>query len=251
VESALDTPDGLLAWGGDLSPTRLLNAYRQGIFPWFSGDDPILWWSPARRCVIPTGAVHCSRRLARVLRQGRFTLTADTAFDAVVGACAETRGSTWITDAMARAYGRLHELGYAHSFEAWEDDRLVGGLYGVGLGRMFFGESMFSTANDASKVILVRLGAVLDHWGFPWLDGQVESEHLLRMGAVLLDRRRFVAGARELCGRPGVPAPWTRPFQDACAALNARRDPGRAADGRDDGPADGPSDGRGAAGQPP
>jgi leucyl/phenylalanyl-tRNA--protein transferase len=219
VESALETPDGLLAWGGDLSPIRLLNAYRQGIFPWFSGDDPILWWSPARRCVIPTDAVHCSKRLARVLRQKRFTLTADTAFDAVVSACAETRGATWITESMARAYGQLHQLGYAHSFEAWEGDLLVGGLYGVGLGRMFFGESMFSTANDASKVILVRLGAVLHHWGYPWLDGQVESDHLLRMGAVLLERGHFAGGVRHLCERPGVPAPWTRRFQDACLEL--------------------------------
>ena len=224
VESALDNPDGLLAWGGDLSPPRLLNAYRHGIFPWFSGDDPILWWSPARRCVIPTDAVYCSRRLLRVLRQERFTLTADTAFDAVVQACAHTRGSTWITEAMARAYGQLHQLGYAHSIEAWEDDRLVGGLYGVALGRMFFGESMFSTASNASKVILVRLGAVLDHWGYPWLDGQVESGHLRRMGAVLLDRADFVEGIRDLCARPGVATPWTRPFRDACAELDAEMD---------------------------
>jgi leucyl/phenylalanyl-tRNA--protein transferase len=232
VESALDKPDGLLAWGGDLSPTRLLNAYRQGIFPWFSGDDPILWWSPARRCVIPTDAVYCSRRLARELRRDRFTLTADTAFDAVVSACAETRGSTWITAAMAQAYGRLHELGFAHSVEAWEGDQLVGGLYGVGLGRMFFGESMFSTASNASKVILVRLGAVLNHWGYPWLDGQVESEHLLRMGAMLLDRSHFLEGLRDLCERPGVPAPWTRPFREACAELDARSIAGASGGGR-------------------
>ena len=231
VESALETPDGLLAWGGDLSPTRLLNAYRQGIFPWFSGDDPILWWSPARRCVIPTNAVHCSRRLERMLRQHRFTLTADTAFDAVVSACAGTRDSTWITDAMARAYGRLHHLGYAHSFEAWEGERLVGGLYGVGLGRMFFGESMFSTVNNASKVILVRLGAVLNHWGYPWLDGQVESEHLRRMGAVLLDRSEFVAGVRELCELSGVPGPWTRAFREACEELGAAVIPENPGDG--------------------
>lgn len=220
VESALETPDGLLAWGGDLSPTRLLNAYRQGIFPWFSDDEPILWWSPARRCVIPTDAVRCSRRLARVVRQGRFTLTADTAFDAVVTACAETREATWITDAMARAYGRLHQLGHAHSFEAWEQGRLVGGLYGVGIGRMFFGESMFSTVSNASKVILVRMGAILSSWGYPWLDGQVASEHLLRMGAVLLDRTTFVEGIGVLCDQPGVDAPWTRPFRERCAELN-------------------------------
>jgi leucyl/phenylalanyl-tRNA--protein transferase len=221
VESALEAPDGLLAWGGDLSPTRLLNAYRQGIFPWFSGDDPLLWWSPARRCVIPTDAVYCSRRLARSLRQERFTLTADTAFDAVVHACAHSRSDTWITDAMARAYGQLHQLGHAHSIEAWEGDRLVGGLYGVGLGRMFFGESMFSTVPNASKIILVRLGAVLDRWGYPWLDGQVESEHLLRMGAVLLERTRFVEHIGELCACPGVAAPWTRPFRSTLDELGA------------------------------
>jgi leucyl/phenylalanyl-tRNA--protein transferase len=227
VEFALEQPDGLLAWGGDLAPTRLLNAYSHGIFPWFSGDDPILWWSPARRCVIPTDAVHCSRRLARELRQERFIVTADTAFDAVVSACAETRGSTWITAAMARAYGRLHELGFAHSFEAWEGDQLVGGLYGVSLGRMFFGESMFSSTSNASKVILVRAGAVLNHWGYPWLDGQVESEHLLRMGAILIDRSDFIEGVRDLSERPGVPAPWTRPFREACAELDARPSAGQ------------------------
>ncbi len=139
----------------------------------------------------------------------------------MVSACALTRRDTWITDAMAQAYGQLHQLGYAHSIEAWEGDRLVGGLYGVGLGRMFFGESMFSTAPNASKVILVRLGAVLDHWGYPWLDGQVESEHLLRMGAVLLERAHFVDRVGRLCEQEGVSAPWTRPFRTTLEELDS------------------------------
>ncbi|MEE4175536.1 MAG: leucyl/phenylalanyl-tRNA--protein transferase [Xanthomonadales bacterium] len=212
---ALDEPDGLLAWGGDLSPTRLLNAYRQGIFPWFSEGDPILWWSPARRCVIPSDAVYRSRRLERLLRQEPFTLTADTAFDAVVASCGRTRGDTWITEAMARAYGVLHELGHAHSIEAWQGDHLVGGLYGVSIGRMFFGESMFSGVSNASKVILVRLGEVLQHWGYPWIDGQVASEHLLRQGAIMMDRETFTARVDELCRQPGITGPWTRRFREA------------------------------------
>lgn len=214
LASALDEPDGLLAWGGDLSPTRLLNAYRQGIFPWFSEGDPILWWSPARRCVIPTDAVYCSRRLEREVRRETFVLTADTAFDAVVASCGRLRGDTWITDAMAHAYGVLHEQGHAHSIEAWQEDRLVGGLYGVSIGRMFFGESMFSGVSNASKVILVRLGAVLRQWGYPWIDGQVASEHLLRMGAVMMDRDAFAAEVDGLCRLPGVDGPWTRAFRE-------------------------------------
>ncbi len=218
VEEALDEPDGLLAWGGDLAPARLLNAYAHGIFPWFSEDDPLLWWSPSRRCVIPTDAPHVSRRLARVLRNDRFTLTADTAFEAVVDSCATSRSSTWITGAMAGAYAHLHQLGHAHSIEAWRDGELVGGLYGVALGRMFFGESMYSACRDASKVVLVRLCDVLDAWGYPWLDGQVPNPHLSRMGAVLVPRDRFVNRLTELVARPGRPGPWTRAFAETLEA---------------------------------
>lgn len=225
AEEALDEPDGLLAWGGDLSPTRLLHAYERGIFPWYSDDDPLLWWCPAQRCVIPTGEVHVSRRLARVLRQGRFTVTADTAFDAVVEGCATIRDATWITAEMAHAYGTLHALGQAHSIEAWENGQLVGGLYGVAVGRMFFGESMYSARRDASKVVLARLCAVLSAWGFPWLDGQVPSPHLFRMGAVLIPRDRFLERLGSLVRAPGPDGPWTRRFADTLEHLHLLEEP--------------------------
>lgn len=218
-QQALEDPDGLLAWGGDLSIPRLLAAYRSGIFPWYSDDDPILWWCPAQRCVIRTREFHVSRRLARVLRQGRLHVTADRAFDAVVDGCATSRSSTWITPEMAEAYGALHEAGYAHSFEAWEDERLVGGLYGVAMGRMFFGESMYSAVTDASKVVMARLCAVLDHWGFSWLDCQVPNPHLFRLGAVSLPRDTFLAGVRHRTAKAGMPGPWSEPFEEALEGL--------------------------------
>lgn len=218
-EEALDEPDGLLAWGGDLTPPRLLNAYRHGIFPWYSDDDPLLWWCPAQRCVIPTAAPHISRRLARVLRVGGFRITADTAFEAVVEGCATTRPSTWITPEMAMAYCQLHQLGHAHSIEAWHGDELVGGLYGVALGRMFFGESMYSARTDASKVVLARLCAVLHAWDMPWLDGQVANPHLFRMGAVLIPRHRFLAGVADLVAQSGRSGPWTRLFAETLGRL--------------------------------
>ncbi|MEM1411709.1 MAG: leucyl/phenylalanyl-tRNA--protein transferase [Pseudomonadota bacterium] len=217
-DTALDEPDGLLAWGGDLSTERLLVAYRQGIFPWYSDDEPPLWWCPAQRCVIPTNQVHVARRLARLLRQGRFALTADRAFDAVVEACAATRAATWITRDMATAYARLHELGHAHSIEAWQDGTLVGGLYGVSIGRMFFGESMFSLRTDASKVILAQLCPVLHYWGFPLLDGQVASAHLFRMGAQLMPRARFLEEVGRLTQLPGPAGNWTAAFNASLSA---------------------------------
>jgi leucyl/phenylalanyl-tRNA--protein transferase len=218
-ERALDEPDGLLAWGGDLSPRRLLRAYRRGIFPWYSEEDPLLWWCPSERCVIPTDAVHVSRRLARILRQGRFRLTADTAFAEVVDGCASTRRSTWIMPEMAAAYARLHELGHAHSIEAWQDGELAGGLYGVAIGRMFFGESMFSARRDASKAVLARGCAVLHHWGFPWLDAQLPSAHLARMGAVLLPRAGFLERLEALVDHPGRVGPWTSDFEETLSRL--------------------------------
>lgn len=218
ADEALDDPDGLLAWGGDLTPARLLNAYAHGIFPWFSEGDPLLWWSPSQRCVIPTDTPYVSRRLARALRSDRLNLTADTAFDAVVAGCATSRSSTWITGAMAMAYAQLHELGYAHSIEAWRDGELVGGLYGVALGRMFFGESMYSAERDASKVVLVRLCEVLDAWGYPWLDGQLPNPHLDRMGAVLVPRERFLARLETLVAQPGRNGAWTKAFADTLAS---------------------------------
>ena len=196
TELALDDPPGLLAIGGDLSPTRLINAYRQGIFPWYSDDQPILWWSPAPRCVIYPQAVHVSRRLRRRYNQGQFTLSADRAFPEVIKACAEPRrdhDGTWITAGMQTAFIHLHELGVAHSVEVRMDDELAGGIYGLALGRMFFGESMFSKRKDASKIALVALCLQLHQWGFTLLDCQVSNSHLLSMGAEEVSRQEFEA----------------------------------------------------------
>lgn len=194
TDQALDEPQGLLAIGGDLSPARLINAYRQGIFPWYSEEQPILWWSPAPRCVIHPDAVHVSRRLRRRFNQGLYTLTADQAFPEVIRACAEPRQDqegTWITPDMLMAYIHLHELGIAHSVEVHIDGELAGGIYGLALGRMFFGESMFSKHDDASKIALVALCRQLQQWGFLLLDCQVSNPHLLSMGAEEISREEF------------------------------------------------------------
>src|SRR3954468_22759304 len=167
VESALTDPDGLLAAGGDLSPARLLAAYRLGIFPWYSRGQPILWWSPDPRTVFDTAKMHVPRRLARFLRQCGWALTADTAFETVVRACAAPRAKqrgTWLDPEMRTAYQRLHALGHAHSVEAWDGAALAGGIYGVAIGRMFFGESMFSATENGSKVALLALARVLCAW---------------------------------------------------------------------------------------
>jgi leucyl/phenylalanyl-tRNA--protein transferase len=213
--SALQDPDGLLAWGGDLDPLRLGNAYHRGIFPWYSDDQPILWWSPAKRCVIFTDAVHVSRRLRRVLRKGAFRLTADRAFGEVLAGCALPRSqqeSTWITPAMAAAYTELHSAGIAHSIEVWSGNRLAGGLYGLAFGRMFFGESMFSAARDASKVALVGLCRQLHEWGFPLLDCQVSNPHLETMGAIEIERSRFLEILSEHVDLPGCNGSWSGRF---------------------------------------
>lgn len=194
TDQALNDPQGLLAIGGDLSPTRLINAYRHGIFPWYSEDQPILWWSPVPRCVIYPGAVHVSRRLRRRLNQGLFTITVDQAFPEVIEACAGPRrdqDGTWITAEMLAAYNRLHEMGVAHSVEIYMDDVLAGGIYGLALGRMFFGESMFSKRDDASKIALVTLCRQLEQWNFSLLDCQVSNSHLLSMGAQEITRTEF------------------------------------------------------------
>lgn len=194
TEQALDNPPGLLAAGGDLSPTRLLNAYRHGIFPWYSEGEPILWWSPAPRCVLYPHRVHLSRRLKRRYNQGQFSLTADRAFQQVIAACAEPRPGqpgTWITGEMVNAYQRLHMLGIAHSVEVWIDEELAGGVYGLALGRVFFGESMFSQHTDASKIALVALCRQLQEWDFTLLDCQVSNQHLQSMGAQEISREEF------------------------------------------------------------
>jgi len=189
--------DGLLAVGGDLRPERLLAAYRRGIFPWYQDDQPILWWSPNPRAVLFPGKLHVSRSLARRIRRGDFTVTLDTRFRSVMTHCAGPRpqypeGGTWITPYMLEAYSRLHEMGYAHSVETWQEDTLVGGLYGVALGGAFFGESMFSHVADASKVALVSLVRQLQAWGFTVFDCQQASPHVMRFGAETIPRREFI-----------------------------------------------------------
>ncbi len=195
VHRALRSPSGLLAAGGDLSPPRLLAAYRRGIFPWYSEGEPILWWSPDPRAVIFPDQVYIARRLARRMRQQPFTLRMDHDFAGVLSACAAPRGEqagTWLVPEMRRAYLQMHELGYAHSVEAWEGDTLVGGVYGLALGGVFFGESMFSHRTDASKIALVHLCRRLHECGFILLDCQVASPHLERMGASNIAREQFL-----------------------------------------------------------
>jgi leucyl/phenylalanyl-tRNA--protein transferase len=194
TSQALDNPPGLLAAGGDLSPARLLNAYRHGIFPWYSDDQPILWWSPAPRCVLHPQKVHLSRRLRRRYNQGQFSLSADRAFERVIEACAGPRrdhDGTWITNDMINAYIHLHELGVAHSVEVWLEDELAGGVYGLALGQVFFGESMFSNREDASKIGLVALCRQLQQWNFSLMDCQVSNPHLVSMGAEQVSRSEF------------------------------------------------------------
>ena len=197
---ALPDPNGLLAIGGDLSPTRLLNAYRQGIFPWFNPDEPILWWSPDPRCVFVPGTVHISRSLAQRIRRGGYALSFDLAFAETLAACASVRRSdrgSWLGAEMQAAYCSLHRNSMAHSVEIWREGQLIGGLYGVAIGRMFFGESMFSAETDASKLALVHLSQQLLAWGFPLLDCQVASPHLLRLGAHNLPRADFLAQSQQ------------------------------------------------------
>ena len=211
VECALRDPNGLLAAGADLSPERLLDAYARGIFPWFGDDDPLLWWSPDPRMVLAVSDIRVSRSLRRVLRSGRFDVTMDTAFAEVMAGCAEPRAEqdgTWITPEMTRAYGRLAALGFAHSVEVWSDGRLAGGLYGVAIGRMFFGESMFSRVSDASKVALIHLVRQLERWGLPIIDCQMSTPHLASLGARDVARADFLRDVARLVRQPAVPAPW-------------------------------------------
>jgi len=196
VECAFDVPDGLLAAGGDLTESRILYAYRHGIFPWFNDGQPILWWSPDPRCVLLPSRFHASRRLLRAMRKSDFEIGYNQAFDDVVSYCAADRPGqqgTWITDDMRAAYRRLRAGGWAHSVEVRRDGALLGGLYGLAIGRIFFGESMFSAANDASKAAMLALCAVLEQHAFALLDCQVASPHLLSLGAELMPRRRFTA----------------------------------------------------------
>ena len=195
VETALTDPDGLLCAGGDLSPARLLEAYRRGIFPWFSEGHPILWWSPDPRTVLYPAEFKVSRSLAKTIRNRGFEVSVDRAFAEVMARCADSRlrpEGTWISPQMRVAYQRLHELGYAHSYETWDGNRLVGGLYGVALGQVFFGESMFSLERDASKVALAALVRAMVERNGRLIDCQVASTHLESLGARGIPRRQFV-----------------------------------------------------------
>lgn len=207
VESALREPDGLLAQGGDLTSQRLINAYSHGIFPWYSAGQPILWWAPDPRTVLFPERLKVSRSLKKTLRKRLFEVSFDRAFDRVIAACALPRSNepgTWITPEMMAAYRHLHRQGIAHSVEVWDGKELAGGLYGLALGRVFFGESMFSRASDASKVALTRLVRAAMDWGYRLIDCQVYSEHLLSLGAELIPRREFTRLLRELV--PEAPA---------------------------------------------
>lgn len=212
VELALDDPDGLLAIGGSLGSRRLLRAYRHGIFPWYSEGQPILWWSPNPRSVLFPENIRVSRSLRKTLRKHPFSLTMDTAFEQVISACGEPRDyhpGTWITPEMAEAYIQLYASGHAHSVETWDEQgQLVGGLYGISIGKVFFGESMFSRRTDASKVAFVHLVGQLRAWKYGLIDCQVQSQHLDSLGAENIARERFIELLDRYCTSPGRPAPW-------------------------------------------
>ena len=205
--------DGLLAVGGDLSPQRLLMAYAQGIFPWYCENSPILWWSPDPRLVLEPAKIHVPGRLERILRQGRFAFTLDTAFERVITGCAETprpgAHGTWIVPEMLAAYCRLHELGFAHSIEVWSGTILAGGLYGVALGGAFFGESMFYREPDASKAGLVTLMRLLSQAGFVLFDCQQTTAHMLRFGGFEMPRSEFLARLGQALELSTPRGPWS------------------------------------------
>ncbi len=211
AELAQQTPNGLLAAGGSLAPARLLDAYRRGIFPWFSVDDPILWWSPDPRMVLFPQEFRISHSLRKTLRSRIFEIRTDTAFEQVMRQCAAPRAGqsgTWIHEDMIAAYIELHRMGHAHSVEAWKDGELVGGLYGVAIGRMFFGESMFSRYKNASKVALAHLSAQLLRWNFGTIDCQMNTAHLASLGAREIPRAEFLQHLQELVNYPDIVSPW-------------------------------------------
>lgn len=231
VSRALRDPDGLLAAGGDLSTPRLLRAYRAGIFPWYEAGQPILWWSPDPRTILYPEDLNISRSLRKALRNRPYAVTFDTRFREVMQACAAPRPDqhgTWITPEMIEAYCALHGAGHAHSVEVSDDTgRLVGGLYGVAIGRVFFGESMFSRVRDGSKIALAWLACHLQHWGYRLIDCQQATPHMLRMGAQGIPRETFSALLDEYCPRPGQAAPWrTAPALDV-ANWQPQREDGR------------------------
>ena len=202
IEMAFEAPNGLLAAGGDLSEPRLLHAYSRGIFPWFSQGQPILWWSPNPRCVIQPTNLHIPRRLARFFKNSGFQITFNSCFDNVIAGCSKDRlgqEGTWITDEMQEAYTILHKDGWAHSVEVWQSGRLAGGLYGVAIGKVFFGESMFSDDTNASKAAMFALCSILIANHFVLLDCQVNSPHVLRMGAEMIPRQHMSKILKTAC----------------------------------------------------
>jgi leucyl/phenylalanyl-tRNA--protein transferase len=228
LEKALRHPNGLLAAGADLSPERLLAAYRQGIFPWYSAGEPILWWSPDPRMVLDPAKLKVSRSLAKTLRNRDYEIRYDSAFAAVMQGCA-TRGAdhtshhagdsgTWITADMRAAYQQLHELGYAHSVETWIEGELAGGLYGVAVGRMFYGESMFTRVRDASKLAMVHLTRRLERQGYGMIDCQMHTPHLASLGAGAIARSQFLRRLRELVDCAMTPMKWDAPVTDSDVA---------------------------------
>lgn len=209
--TALCEPNGLLAFGGDLAPARLLAAYGQGIFPWYGDEEPILWWSPDPRCVFRTGTLRINRSLRRQLRGKSWRVTVDRAFEAVIHACAAPRdghAGTWILPEMIDAYVALHRLGHAHSVEVWDGTRLVGGVYGLAVGQLFCGESMFSAESGGSKLALMALTDLLRHWGWPLIDAQVANAHTMGLGAEEIPRERYLHEATRLAALPGRVGSW-------------------------------------------
>jgi len=229
AHTALRHPNGLLAAGGTLAVSTLLDAYARGIFPWFNEDEPVMWWSPDPRMVLLPRELHVSRSLARRMRKGGFDVTLDTAFERVIHECAAPRATdvgTWISERMIRAYARLRAAGYAHSVEIWMDGELAGGLYGVAIGRAFFGESMFTRRTDASKIALVSLVRLLERWGFGLIDCQMRTDHLASLGAREVPRAEFLRVLRELVPdgvRPG--SDWGQTGSDPMMASRRGQTP--------------------------
>lgn len=228
IAAALTVPDGLLAAGGNLAPDRLLYAYRRGVFPWFDSGQPILWWSPDPRCVMLPDSFHLARRLRRSMQNSALESSFNKAFSAVVEACAANRvgqKGTWITDEMIEAYSTLHGQGWAHSVEIWRDDELVGGLYGLAIGKAFFGESMFSQESNASKIAMWILCGLLVRHRFEILDCQVGSPHLTSLGAILMPRSEFAALLERACDPATKFAEWPQNRMPLPALMSLDSDP--------------------------
>jgi len=217
VEMSLREPDGLLAAGGDLSLNRLINAYKNGIFPWYSEGEPILWWSPDPRFVLPPDEIKVSRSLAKNIRNGPFRISIDTAFEEVIGNCSvqprDGQDGTWITEEMQQAYINMHKHGHAHSVECWNGTQLVGGLYGVNSGQVFCGESMFSLQSNASKVSLVQFCRFLQHHGFKLIDSQVHTPHLESLGARMVPRSDYIKTLQQPASI-NMPINWSELFEE-------------------------------------